>query len=1037
VKRRIRKLSDEEIKVLFRQEYEKWAVTYTDESFEWNIELCDRAASSFEQIITDVRDKAWKTIESTIEESIDEKQSAQQVRIQMELANLEKLAYKIKINPEDVSLRNQFKKRQENLTEYRRIEAANILAKDMEYQDVYSTTSVKRAFSVCTNVLSRDGPLNLLSKPLTDKEEFERLEANNLTYKNDNVDLNLDSYKSIIPTNDFKFDIDEAKLLKIISKLNKINSFYKIHSDVLVKPLLILLQGIESTKYFPKIFRNSKLTMLPKRVIYSLDAIPKIIERVIHLSLETCLEKYEANNEPTYQMAYIKNRGVESNNLISLSVIEHSLKESNKSCVQSFADLQKAFNKCNRETILKKLHEIAGVGDLMKSWFDKRTYIFKDKKYDFDANCGVLPGTVIGPSGFNAFINEDTELTGRNPDLLWPSCYSDDRSPIANCDIVNSGRYQEILDNSFRFMEKQGCQYHLTGKKAPEMLYFKTRKSESINDISSLTLGGSEIKLVDRVRILGLNIATKSVTGDDSRTILSSYGYFLEPPIGRYKSLANAIQSIKTEFVPSFLKKFVDSYFCGLFNFSSSLYWCRTSSKVMNKIRFYYCISLGAILGFDSYQSVGASSMKTQSVTEKCSFYLKLLDFTGSRSLKDIAIVNARALIKQVFNIKPSWFHFSSKRIDKDSLLNKNSLPKCISSHMKNTVISKVLSLSKCSTRKETKKKEQQLASKKKEIPHYDQIYREVRKYLELKEKDTNAYIPGCEYVDPTFVYSFYLNICKERFSIFETGDRKLAFRESKDPLVKKKGCQLHLQDSSGDEKNCIICSNLIENDNFVKCTKTDCDYMVHTECLTYTEKVTNSTIDLDTYSCLLVKEEEIKLKKIIPKPLIPLSEGCQIDVKNVKDNHNHRRCIFCRKVSKTKLEYSCTENCPYGIHKHCLLFVARKQNLPMMSSRNPLLSLSGFKCCWVKDIINKDLYKINQLSKSTKRNTIYKNEHVYCSRCENFVSIYERDHLLSNCKGFISKGISKRIKFPWSNKVYMDRMFEYTRTEKCNFKIP
>jgi len=261
--------------------------------------------------------------------------------------------------------------------------------------------------------------------------------------------------------------------------------------------------------------------------------------------LESCLDEYESKNEPTHQMAYVKNRGVESNNVISLSVIEQSLKDGKKSCVQCFADLQKAFNKCNRETILKKSQKVAGAGHLLKTWFNDRTYIFDSKKYDFDANCGVLPGTLIGVFGFKVFINEDGELTGLNPDLLWPSCYSDDRSPIANCDVVNSGRFQEILDNSFKFMEEQGCKYHLSGKKAPELLYFRTKSSKVVDDVSSLNLGGSEIKLVDRVRILGLNIATKSMSGDNTGSILRSNGYFLEPPVSRYKSLANAIQSIK------------------------------------------------------------------------------------------------------------------------------------------------------------------------------------------------------------------------------------------------------------------------------------------------------------------------------------------------------------------------------------------------------------------------------------------------------------------------------------------------------------
>ena len=39
-------------------------------------------------------------------------------------------------------------------------------------------------------------------------------------------------------------------------------------------------------------------------------------------------------------------------------------------------------------------------------------------------------------------------------------------------------------------------------------------------------------------------------------------------------------------------------------------------------------------------------------IAENCAFYLKLLDFTGARSLKDIAIVNARAVIRQVLESK-------------------------------------------------------------------------------------------------------------------------------------------------------------------------------------------------------------------------------------------------------------------------------------------------------------------------------------------------------------------------------------------------
>ena len=127
-------------------------------------------------------------------------------------------------------------------------------------------------------------------------------------------------------------------------------------------------------------------------------------------------------------------------------------------------------------------------------------------------------------------------------------------------------------------------------------------------------------------------------------------------------------------------------------------------------------------------------------------------------------------------------------------------------------------------------------------------------------------------------------------------------------------------------------------------------------------------------------------------------------------------------------------QDCPYGIHHHCLKFLGRKLSKPISS--NPLLTLSSFKCSWLNNLSQRDFYKPYIVGKGIKRGAIYKNEHVYCAKCENFVSIYEKDHLLSNCKGFISEGVTKRLKHPWINKIYMNRMFEFSKVEKHNFKV-
>ena len=106
--------------------------------------------------------------------------------------------------------------------------------------------------------------------------------------------------------------------------------------------------------------------------------------------------------------------------------------------------------------------------------------------------------------------------------------------------------------------------------------------------------------------------------------------------------------------------------------------------------------------------------------------------------------------------------------------------------------------------------------------------------------------------------------------------------------------------------------------------------------------------------------------------------------------------------------------------------------------SLNPLLSSSSFKCNWLNDLSKCNIKKFTINGKGIKRGVVYKNEHVYCAKCQNFISIYEKDHLLSNCKGFISEGVTKRFKskYPWTNQTYMNRMFEYTKEEKQNFKV-
>ena len=123
---------------------------------------------------------------------------------------------------------------------------------------------------------------------------------------------------------------------------------------------------------------------------------------------------------------------------------------------------------------------------------------------------------------------------------------------------------------------------------------------------------------------------------------------------------------------------------------------------------------------------------------------------------------------------------------------------------------------------------------------------------------------------------------------------------------------------------NCIICNKLV-NSNFIVCTKSDCNYKTHLECLKQVETINDCKTDLLRYSC-----SSSMIKSVEKSKLVSLSKGCKIFVRKVRDNENHNRCIFCRKLAKNKLDLSCCteKDCTYGIHSHCLKFVLYKKQL-------------------------------------------------------------------------------------------------------------
>ena len=1073
IERRVRNLSDDQIDELITTHFESWIKKYysfiKEGSDKTSItpEIVNCAAEKFDGIIKEVKSKAWRIVYSRVDSNVSEKLDSDEVRVAMEDAKLSKMALKIKCDPTNLVYRKTFLDIQKNRTRLLRTVASNQLKADMYYQDQKCSVSTKKFFSVARRLLSKNGPQDLLSNKSNDKEK-RRLE-NDATYLNKDLSYEIEVDANITPLTLLDFDINRSDIARIISEMKKIDKFYKVHSAKIEWPLLILNKLIGYSNYFPKILRRSKLTQLPNRHIYSLEALPKICEKILHESLERCLEIYYEKYEDPLQMAYEKGRGCESCNAISLTVIEKSLLHDKKSCIQVYIDLKKAFNRANRQTILNEVQKIAGAGSLMKSWFEDRSYTFDGKEYNLDANCGVLPGTLLGVFGFKSFINTDETLTAKNKELLWASGYSDDRSPCVNADTVNSGQFQSHLDKSVDYMKTQGCEYHLNGKKEPCLLYFRKHDSKKIVDMSNIKLNNITIKHVSKVTILGLNIATESKRRGSFKYI-KQFGYVLEPTVSRFITLARDIELIKGEFIPSILKHFVSSYLCGFFRFCAGLYWVRGTIEDINTIRYYYCISMASILGFSPYEAVGASCMSNQSVKADNLFYINATVIIGLPTLRDMAIISARTIINQVFELKPDYFIISQHRSEKSELVGKDGYPKSISQELKFTIMHDLLNLCKIKT---TRENDVKWKSKMIFEDLYDKAVDQFSETIDVmpstcntKNKQKNYHKETRSFrsnIDPMNVMSLYRNLCRYEFGIFDRNARRLKFRTPSIALKTNIVCSVRPVDSNfnkiakskkqtvksllscitkskfdpsinldRDTIICRACSGTI-SDSEVSISCVNCCRMYHLSC------VSKVCSNLDKFQCSTINKVDKNEYSITPK---------------VRD-----MCLVCGMICEYPTRISChVDDCGFGAHPRCIHLlqdIVWSEDIPCEQFSCDDVTVQ-FDITELKSIMNRSTLSINEKNTLVKKNKVitskytkckrrYENDLIECKVCNQSVDLDESDHILLNCTGLNTTPcrVLKRRKMSTtlttmssmlSNKTYLNRMTEYSKLEAQNF---
>ena len=526
-----------------------------------------------------------------------------------------------------------------------------------------------------------------------------------------------------------------------------------------------------------------------------------------------------------------------------------------------------------------------GAGRLIRTRFLGRSYTFEGKNRGYDANRGVDAGTPLSVWGFGATINTDRSTTAHNKGLLCHPNYSDDRNITGSGSYIKSGLFQEGLSCgkdysakngvclweerlrgrgdtpvqcAYCYSKRDGLEFHEQGKKGPEALCF-TQKVKRVlttipDEVETLKLGPVNIPTVDRQRVLGLNIATVPKTMDrdprksklersvaeftdattqkayvnQSHKIIDKYGYFLEPNISSFRSMAYRFQALKDEQTPKRIWQAEMSYFVGKLRFGAAFYFCRSTSKQIDTIRFYYGMAVSAIMGLTAYETLGASCCKRCSVAEGCDSMTKLLKLSGMPTIREIASQDAQTFIRQTQQIKPKWFlpknsRLASKEMEREKeckTKKMNYFPKYCSEVRRDTLVYDCWNLAKQYNMKEQEQSKckdsasQYRLPKRLELPYIIsnsqsdesrgkfKVTGGLQRRVSGMARFEQFWEVSCEIVKSQmgdlknrYIRDTFKLMCLNELSILEQNDRQHGFRTPSKPLNVDKRCSTYPPD--------------------------------------------------------------------------------------------------------------------------------------------------------------------------------------------------------------------------------------------------
>jgi len=223
--------------------------------------------------------------------------------------------------------------------------------------------------------------------------------------------------------------------------------------------------------------------------------------------------------------------------------------------------------------------------------------------------------------------------------------------------------------------KKEGASFHLSGKKAPGLLLFKQKigseYTKTPENVDQLKLCDTVIELTKRQKILGMVISTcpkidkksfykselkQKAFAKQSESIIDKFGYFAEPDLNYLVHSGYRFQQLRGEIDPKRLWKAIMSYFVGKLRFAVAFHWLRCTKTQLNTMRFYYCMALSALVDKNAYETMGAASCASLSVSEENKSYLRLCTICKMPTLQQLAVMNAKSVTKQIYLIDQEWF---------------------------------------------------------------------------------------------------------------------------------------------------------------------------------------------------------------------------------------------------------------------------------------------------------------------------------------------------------------------------------------------